>query len=274
MAGQQTIRSSSRDLALIQHAEKSDDELQQIVVNNSRIIRGLPQTQSGNLEAEKLLGEAEGCNEILSRRRNARLEAENKQKEWKANAEKRKIDALLNLRAALTPNGQLVQAILEDEESLSQEELSGWCDELGMLEDGELAKLLEDLTADGVLYVSDDKRYSLRVLCENDLTWDKKYVHKVLDKNASSWKEELMALYDLVEFLGPVCSTDFLAYENKLVLEEIFRRYGLKPENSIITNVTLLLRILSSIEGLIKNAYYAGNHAYYVTTLVGEGGNK
>lgn len=85
--------------------------------------------------------------------------------------------AFMNLKAAYTPNGQLVAAILEDETSLTEEELHNWCDELQAIADEEFHVLLSNLVDDGIIYQPDPDqgKYHLLRLCMKTRVFDYRY---------------------------------------------------------------------------------------------------
>ena len=128
MAASDVVRESAKSLGLIQHGDKSDTELQQIILNNSKLAIGLGTDPQSIAQSYRLLGEIDACNELLAQRKAEREEIKRGKKKWVEELQKRKDDALLALRAAATPNRQLVQAILEDKDRLSRSELAGWCD--------------------------------------------------------------------------------------------------------------------------------------------------
>ena len=77
-------------------------------------------------------------------------------------------ERLKELRAAHTPNGQLIAAILEEENWKTIDELNSWCDELATMDRTELKELLQGFTLDGVIEKKGDK-YGLVRLCEDNL---------------------------------------------------------------------------------------------------------
>jgi len=85
--------------------------------------------------------------------------------------------AFMKLKVAYTPNGQLVAAILEDETSLTEEELHNWCDELQAIADEEFHVLLSDLVDDGIIYQPDPDqgKYHLLRLCMKTRVFDYRY---------------------------------------------------------------------------------------------------
>ena len=66
----------------------------------------------------------------------------------------------LRLKNAASPNGQLVAAILEDEDGKTAEELAGWCDELAEIPDEKFSELLEGLITEGFLEKDDGRTRS------------------------------------------------------------------------------------------------------------------
>lgn len=101
--------------------------------------------------------------------------------------------AYLNLKAAFTPNGQLVAAILEEEDCLTESEIHSWCDELQAIDDGEFHELLEDLASDGVIGKMDaddpasETKYQLLRVCLKSLGFD--YLSR---GRYSSWLKKIL----------------------------------------------------------------------------------
>ena len=164
------LRASVKSLYLIQHRDDSDDQLRETMVNNARIAQGLPPAQIA--EGYKLLGEIDACNEILKERKEAKEKIAAGKKEYESSLDRRRDDALLTLKAAPTPNGQLVAAILEEEDGKTAEELAGWCDELDSLDDADFRALLSDLVDDGIIEKREDGKYYLRVVLTDKVQWD------------------------------------------------------------------------------------------------------
>ena len=95
MSTQDSLRASAKSLGLIQHADKSDAELRDILLQNAKTIAGLP--PQAIAQGYRLLGESHACNELLSRRKALREEIKSKKAQWKADLQKRRDDALLML---------------------------------------------------------------------------------------------------------------------------------------------------------------------------------
>lgn len=142
-------KASQKNICLITHKDKTDDELRAILNHNAVAIYN----QEG-LDAYKTLGESEACSELLKQRQEKTAYRESEElgltdalKYWeKANITRRK-KAILNLPAATSYYGQLVVAILEEEE-LTAEEIRQWSDELTAMSDtnvilGVLVRVLE-----------------------------------------------------------------------------------------------------------------------------------
>lgn len=147
-----------------EHKDKTDDELRQIVLNNSRKGTAMPTSATPKMiaDAKVWLAEAKACNAILASRRESAAERKAAIEQWEQNQESDKLKAILNLPTGITPNGQLVAAILEDEGAdMTAQEIAGWCDELGELEDADLQTLLDNLQKERIIGKKDDK-YFLR----------------------------------------------------------------------------------------------------------------
>lgn len=144
--------------------DKNNIELRQIVFDNE--IKASATTNAA--EVERLTEESEYCFSLIKSRVDAR-------EEWKQNFPERKQKAILNLKTAVTPNGQLVAAILEDEGGLTTEEICGWCEELSVMEQSEVQAILDELVSEGVLRTTDGKYYLYRICTETLLPEDPVY---------------------------------------------------------------------------------------------------
>jgi len=151
------------------HSDKSDSELRDIVLNNARKVAAMPLQPSAQMmaEAKKMVAESKACNAILTERQEKREALESAIENWKAEKESRAKDLILNLPAAVSSNGQLIAAILE-EEKLTADEIAGWCDELAMLDRAELDSLLEELVLEQIIALNGD-RYECINICTPSL---------------------------------------------------------------------------------------------------------
>ena len=131
--------------------------------------------------------------------------------------EQRVEKAFLNLKAAHTPNGQLVVAILEEEKSLTEDELHNWCVELQAINEDDFHSLLQDLVDDGVIYqpeVSDGK-YEILRLCLKSRTFDYRYDYK-------TWVKKVIALkYPDKDFKVQFKTMEY-TLSNLFLMREIF----------------------------------------------------
>ncbi|MBQ3380049.1 MAG: hypothetical protein IJG50_09365 [Clostridia bacterium] len=175
------LRDSAKRTALITHDDYSDERLAQIIVDNAKIAASMTPNAQNLSEMAKLTGEAQACSEILKNRQEKKNKEQERQKrilqkkrDWEEKLEARKDEAILNLKYAASPNGQLVAAILEDEDGKTEEELYGWCDELSSLEEKDFHAMLEGLVSEGILVkYSDDDKYYLRVICDESMQWNR-----------------------------------------------------------------------------------------------------
>ena len=162
------LKKASKERAIAVHRDKSDDELRQIIRHN-----GMAALASDNLvEVASLVGEQQGCNELLRLREQDRAWKETEaellrrgMERWRTLLSERRKQAILNLPAATSYNGQLVAAVLEDAGcSLTAEEIREWSDDLTAMEDEEYSKLLNALVNEGVLTFTRGV-YSVLCLC-------------------------------------------------------------------------------------------------------------
>lgn len=134
----------------------SDAELREIVTNNSIKSFGMKNTA----ELERIVRESKFCASLVESRAKAR-------NEWKNNLRARKHNAILNLKTAVTPTGQLIAAILEDEDSMTVDELCSWCEELEKMGQGEVQTILDALVSEGVLRKKENTYQLYRVCTES-----------------------------------------------------------------------------------------------------------
>lgn len=153
------------------HANKSDAELQKIALANLTKVAALPSSLSERMiaDANIWVTEAKACQELLTERKQAKAAKESAVKGWNANAIRRRDEAIVNLPTAVSPNGQLVAAILEDEAALSEEDILSWCDELASLSDTEGRLLLSGLVTEGVIERKKNGKYALLNICTETL---------------------------------------------------------------------------------------------------------
>lgn len=131
---------------------------------NKRVSEAL--NTMNTVEIERLNAEIKYLRTLLDLQDNI----EKKYNEFRAvDIDRRKHAAIINLKTAITPNGQLIAAILEEEGKLSFEALHNWCDEMRSLSDDELSDLLNSLVAEEVLSRQDELFYSLKNICDASL---------------------------------------------------------------------------------------------------------
>lgn len=155
------FRSAMRMGAKFEHGRKSNEELLKIIEDASAKAQGTTNVAM----LEKLLGEIEACREIIEARNKRRVHIDKTVSDLKKKMNNWASDGILSCPVSVTPNGQLIAAILEDEDGLSENEIGGWCDELSALPNNQLHEILDGLVEEHVLTVDEDKRYHLHLLC-------------------------------------------------------------------------------------------------------------
>ncbi len=254
-SGYDQIRSLAKTTGRIQHASDSDEQLREFVLDNMRIVSSLPASRVA--EGYKLLGEIDACNEILKERQERRERVEKAKKDYLNSLERRRDDALLTLKAAATPNGQLVAAILEDEGGMTTEELAGWCDELASLDEAEFRDLLDDLAGDGILERKDG-RYYLRVLCTEKVQWTAesaaRYVERHFDeKRESLARTDMLAVIEHLRVQGEPLSAERCAELDKEYAELFGGSEGARTASSYNVEMRRLAKA-----GVLANVYNTG----------------
>ena len=223
------------------HRDKRDRELSNTIFKNSQMVLALPSNQYS--EMLKYTGETRACQELLEERKRERQkeEEQRKQKEqkrkvdedfkktWKFGLEKRRERAILKLPAYTSLEGQIVLAILEDDGPKTQEELSGWCEELSKIDSGELKKILEGLVKEGFATKNyESETYQFLAFADENLF--------PLNTNSVAWETEMLDK-----------TTD---KEQKKAIKEIFQK--MNKEKTIISSEDFSLHQVSAA------AYYAG----------------
>ena len=154
------------------HADKSDEELFAIINHNHAIIMA---TQD-SAQAANLLGELQACKEIIDRRilRSNRIDEDRDAISkaiplWQKELSSRKLNAIGNLPAAASYYGQLVTAVLEEEDGLTASEIRQWSEDLIAMDDKQFAKLLENLGQEQVIVKESGNKFYLLGICTGDL---------------------------------------------------------------------------------------------------------
>ena len=275
MSAYDDLKSSSYALGLARHREKSDSELQQIIHNDFQMVLGLSSDLQSLPQRQQLMGEIEACQELLSRLQRAEEEVAEEKKKWRYSLQKRKDDALLALRAAATPNGQLVQAILEDEDSLSFKEIAGWCDELGALDEEVLMQLLKDLVEDGVLEESDNGQYRLRMFCDENQQWDINQGCRYLENSGIFLHYDVpivkTVLYLLCHYDEPMCPQDIID-KNAALTGCNTEQIGFDKDISAFSVRLVMGKMMRN--NILTNAFRAEGGAYYAPAIIGEKGRE
>ena len=173
------------------YRDKSKSELQAIALSCVQFIATVPTSASSDLIAKALdkAAERDACNELLQERRKHEERIKAAIEAWKADADKRRDDAIVHLPNAVSPNGQLIAAILEDEGSKTADELLSWCDELATLSDEDGVALLSGLVSEGVIELHADGKYTLLTICTETLYPENAYMdalQKVRDKKLNN----------------------------------------------------------------------------------------
>lgn len=220
-----------------EHKDKSDAELRQIVLNSSKKVTALPTSPTPKMlaDAKQWLAEAKACNAILSARNDARIARTAAIKEWKDGQDAAKMKAILNLPTGITPNGQLVAAILEDEgAAMTAQEIAGWCDELGELEEADLQSLLDGLQRERIIGRDGDK-YFLRQAVTESLYPDTTYhsVAELKELTDDMYGAEAYLILQIIEGEGHPMALEEIRSElsSYAYLKTVFPEEGLTNED-------------------------------------------
>ena len=253
-----------------EHKDKSDDELRQIVLNNSKKVTAMPISPTPQMmaEAKKWLAESKACNAIAAERREARAARREAIQKWKDGQDDAKLKAILNLPTGITPNGQLVAAILEDEETaMTAQEIAGWCDELGELEEADLQSLLDGLQRERIIGRDGDK-YFLRQAVTETLYPDTTYLTVAELKGLinESYANEAYLILQMIEGEGHPMTLEDMSNElsGYSYLKTVFPEEGLTDQDFEWTESyfeTAVSQLVTA--GLLTRLHLAGNTFYY-----------
>ena len=207
------LRAVQKDLCLKTHKNKTDEELRAILMHNAMAA----QHQDG-AELCKTVGESDACSEILQQRNKKREREEAEQEAfldalfaWRRSHNERFEKAIINLPVATSYQGQLVAAILEEEDGLTAAEIAKWSTELSEMKEAEYKRLLSSLVSEGVIAL-DSGRYWLLSVCDktlkltNPLLWVQK-ISKL--KNVELSKNQLAFLTTLSTQDDPLTEYDW-----------------------------------------------------------------
>ncbi len=150
------------------YRKKSDIELSMIVSSTASQIGLMDAAGTSVAQAEELFAKMEAANRITSQREAKRQAVVNAKREYDNTLEARKKKAILNLRTAASYNGQLIIAILEDEDGKSKDDFFDW-EELSELGEDGIKKILSELCKEGMIELRDDGKYYLLEILNTSL---------------------------------------------------------------------------------------------------------
>ena len=228
------LQESSKQSFSVLYEDKPDEELKAIIRHNAMAIL----TQDA-IKAADMLGESKACQAILEKRRaNAdsiidRFTAPSDvKKKWREELLPRKRKALAKLKTAAGYHGQLVAAVLEEENGLTASQIRQWSEELTAMEDGDYAELLNNLVLEKVISAKEDRFYLLGI-CAGDLfpadPWA--WIHNICnEKKVSLLDKEIAILKVLIKAGGPISVSDLMDFDREILLtnsvtEKEYRRY-------------------------------------------------
>jgi len=265
---------------------KSDAELKiQQVRSTTTVLTGNP----GFREEMDAKAKFAAASDVLVAR-----EERNKTKESRVKArEKAEEEAYYRLKAAYTPNGQLVAAILEEEDGKTLGEIAGWCDELAALDTADFERILQDLKDDGILEKTGDKYYLNRI-CTKTLGFEsleglqKWAARRIANKEGETGEKAIAEireyndpLMDIISSFGtasfyPEDLLKWIDYHNELVdysgqgeelstMAKIRRRKGIRADRRIEDGA-----VLGSLNTLVDYGILKTDGKVYWVPLLGE----
>jgi len=178
----------------------SDEEIRELMYN--AIQKGL--AENDIVKKYEIIGEKQAYEEILEARRAERIRSEKAEEGWPDMMHQLQNEAVLNLKTSITPNAQLIAAILEEEGDLTEDELSGWCDELASLPENGFRQLLNGMVDEKVISRKEGKYHLLNIctpsLFPEDIEW---FMQERLSDNAG--KKELEPIeFKVMDMLSAV----------------------------------------------------------------------
>ena len=206
------------DMFTRQHENDSDSSLQMTILTNARLAQALPATGSSLAKLQELKSENEACSNIIERRKRNASIIDNARKHWAATETKRRDKAILRLPNASSPAGQLIAAILEEEDGKTAQELHEWCEELEAIGDTEFRSLLNGLVAEGVLSYNQGKYYLITICTESlrpefSVEWAKRRL--IAAGTTYELEENLLVLWAINELKHPADQKEIIEIINK-----------------------------------------------------------
>lgn len=256
------VTDTQRRLYTYRHEQDSDEELQRFVYQTTLKIQtmSVEGIARNRVSVEELLAETAVCNEILKMRKGMHEQTEKAHADWNAALQERRYAAVINLQEAVTPNGQLIAAILEEEGALSEKEIAAWCEELSAIESSTLHEILSNLVNEEVLEVQNEK-YDVRRLCTEDLfpenpaEWA---IKEISNQNSLEDGEVEKAILYLMERKGTaICPEDLPEMIKKGSFAPIVRKMGYSGQTG--------KSMLEHIHAILKDSVMA---SVYFTDLV------
>ena len=175
------------------------------------------------------------------------------------------------LRAAYTPNGQLVAAILEEEDGKTKEEIASWCEEMTALDDSELYMLLRDLVSDGIIEQREGGKYYLSSICNEDLTPDWRFrdkMRRVMGEAGDSKyiSARIETLVSLIPFLKAFYPEDLDIVSHNRYVEEN-KRYSSSEKRARTIRPSSLVE---ELDEMVDKRLLIKKGDYYRVPFVGE----
>ena len=284
------LKQTAKSTALITHRDDTDDQLRDQITANARAMVGVNNTAQGLAEGYRLMGESEACSQLLSERRQKQQAVLDARRKWHGDWEKRKKDALLRLEQSCSPNGQLIAAILEEEGETCGEDLLGWCEELASLDEDSGARLLRELTSEGLIEVTSrtprqteheqpefGQFYRLLGLCSDDLTLGEEYLPLRIDsleylttEEQASAKLICRMMRESGEPLSPQDCAESLGNFQHLRQEEPYCQADFAMDQfAALRHIRTLCK-----EKILSKQYSLNGTDYYWFHMLGEGGSK
>ena len=142
------------------YRSKGDYELRAIISANASKIAFMSVAEISAGAGNILMAEVEAAKRILDQRARKKKAEDAAIENYRKTVSVRRKTAILNLKAAASENGQLVTAILEDEDGKTVEDFMDW-EEFSDLGREELELFLNELCKEGMIEHREDGRYYL-----------------------------------------------------------------------------------------------------------------
>jgi len=153
----------------IQYKDKTERELVNAYHQAVDAMPMYPKTPAEKAKYYENLALQEVLKEKIQEIQDARNKSNEAHAQFKEARKELKRECISNLRTAASANGQLVAAILEEEDGLTSEQIGSWCEELETLDEDALKALIYGLCKEGIIERDKEGKFHLLFIMDEDL---------------------------------------------------------------------------------------------------------